>query len=92
MRAGTRRTAAGKTFQMPINNTDTDLTDAAVIVASQRDPALFAQIFDRHWTRVHGYCVSPAAGRRRALAGAAIRGDRVRRARKERRSLSPRRR
>ena len=27
------------------NNTGTDLTDAAIIVASQRDPALFAQIF-----------------------------------------------
>ena len=39
----------------------TYLTDAAIIVASQRDPALFAQIFDRHWTRVHRYCVSRAA-------------------------------
>jgi RNA polymerase sigma factor (sigma-70 family) len=60
MTAGTRGTAAGKTLQMPVNNTDTDLTDAAIIVASQRDPALFAQIFDRHWTRVHRYCVSRA--------------------------------
>lgn len=49
-------------MQMPSNNTDTDLTDAAIIVASQRDPALFAQIFDRHWTRVHRYCVSRAGG------------------------------
>ena len=45
---------------MPSNNAETDLTDAAIIVASQRDPALFAQIFDRHWTRVHRYCVSRA--------------------------------
>jgi RNA polymerase sigma factor (sigma-70 family) len=45
---------------MRSNNTGTDLTDAAIIVASERDPALFAQIFDRHWTRVHRYCVSRA--------------------------------
>ena len=30
-RAGTRRTAAGKTLQMLINNTDSDLTDAAIM-------------------------------------------------------------
>ena len=52
--------AAGKRLQMLSNNADTDLTDAAIIVASQRDPALFAQIFDRHWIRVHRYCVSRA--------------------------------
>ncbi|MGA8338925.1 MAG: sigma factor [Solirubrobacteraceae bacterium] len=45
---------------MVSNNPGTYLTDAAIIVASQRDPALFAQIFDRHWTRVHRYCVSRA--------------------------------
>jgi hypothetical protein len=60
------------------NNTGTDLTDAAIIVASQRDPALFAQIFDRHWTAVHRYCVSRAgadlARRRHRRPGFVARG------------------
>jgi DNA-directed RNA polymerase specialized sigma24 family protein len=43
---------------MLIANTDAHVTDAAIIAASQRDPALFAQIFDR--TRIHRYCVSRA--------------------------------
>jgi RNA polymerase sigma-70 factor (ECF subfamily) len=32
-------------------------TDAAVIRSSVRDPAAFAAIFDRHWVRIHRYCV-----------------------------------
>ena len=35
-------------------------TDAAVIRASRRDPAAFGQIFDRHWPRIHRYCVARA--------------------------------
>jgi len=32
-------------------------TDAAVIRASRLDPALFGVVFDRHWVRIHRYCV-----------------------------------
>jgi RNA polymerase sigma factor (sigma-70 family) len=32
-------------------------TDAAVIRASRRDPAAFGAVFDRHWVRIHRYCV-----------------------------------
>lgn len=32
-------------------------TDAAVIRASQLDPAAFGVVFDRHWVRIHRYCV-----------------------------------
>jgi RNA polymerase sigma factor (sigma-70 family) len=32
-------------------------TDAAVIRASRRDPAAFGLVFDRHWVRIHRYCV-----------------------------------
>lgn len=45
---------------MPITQTHTHLTDAAIIAASRRDPARFAEIFDRHWTQIHRYCVSRA--------------------------------
>lgn len=45
---------------MLIANAGTQPTDAAIILASQRDPALFAQIFDRHWIWFHRYCVSRA--------------------------------
>ena len=38
----------------------TPLTDAAIINASRRDPTRFAEIFDRHWPRIHRYCVSRA--------------------------------
>jgi RNA polymerase sigma factor (sigma-70 family) len=38
----------------------TPLTDAEIIAASRRDPARFAEIFDRHWGRIHRYCVSRA--------------------------------
>jgi RNA polymerase sigma factor (sigma-70 family) len=40
--------------------TSTQLTDAAIIAASRRAPARFAEIFDRHWARIHRYCVSRA--------------------------------
>lgn len=45
---------------MPIADTHTQLTDGAIIAASQRDPARFAAIFDRHWPRIHRYCVTRA--------------------------------
>jgi RNA polymerase sigma factor (sigma-70 family) len=45
---------------MPLTITDTHLTDAAIIRASQRDPAQFAEIFDRHWSKIYRYCVSRA--------------------------------
>jgi RNA polymerase sigma factor (sigma-70 family) len=32
-------------------------SDAAVIRASCRDPAAFGVVFDRHWVRIHRYCV-----------------------------------
>ena len=32
-------------------------TDAAVIRASRGDPAAFGAVFDRHWVRIHRYCV-----------------------------------
>jgi RNA polymerase sigma factor (sigma-70 family) len=35
-------------------------TDAAVIRASRRDPAAFGTVFDRHWPRIHRYCVQRA--------------------------------
>ena len=47
---------------MPIPPIDTSLTDGAIIAASRRDPARFAEIFDRHWPRIHRYCVSRAGG------------------------------
>lgn len=39
---------------MPASDTR---SDAAVIRASGTDPAAFAAIFDRHWVRIHRYCV-----------------------------------
>ena len=45
---------------MPTPPTSTRLGDGAIIAASRRDPARFAEIFDRHWPRVHRYCVSRA--------------------------------
>ena len=36
------------------------LTDGAIIAASAGDPARFGEIFDRHWARIHRYCVSRA--------------------------------
>jgi RNA polymerase sigma factor (sigma-70 family) len=45
---------------MPIRTTHTHLTDAAIIAASRRDPARFSEIFDRHWPKIHRYCVSRA--------------------------------
>jgi RNA polymerase sigma factor (sigma-70 family) len=35
-------------------------TDAAVIRASRLDPAAFGVVFDRHWVRIHRYCVMRA--------------------------------
>jgi RNA polymerase sigma factor (sigma-70 family) len=32
-------------------------SDAAVIRASRLDPAAFGVVFDRHWVRIHRYCV-----------------------------------
>ncbi len=45
---------------MPSSRTSDQLADGAIIAASRRDPARFAEIFDRHWPRVHRYCVSRA--------------------------------
>jgi|SRR5579875_358500 len=45
---------------MPISRTAARLGDGAVIAASGRDPARFAEVFDRHWPRVFRYCVSRA--------------------------------
>lgn len=33
------------------------LTDAAIIRASRLDPSAFGVVFDRHWVRIHRYCV-----------------------------------
>lgn len=44
---------------------DNDETDAAAIRASLKEPTVFGAIFDRHWPRIHRYCVEragPAAG------------------------------
>jgi RNA polymerase sigma-70 factor (ECF subfamily) len=35
-------------------------TDASVIRASREDPAAFGTVFDRHWRRIHRYCVDRA--------------------------------
>ena len=35
-------------------------TDAALIAASETDPAAFAGVFDRHWPAIHRFCVSRA--------------------------------
>ena len=35
-------------------------TDAAIIRASRSDPPAFGEIFDRHWPRIHRYCVGRA--------------------------------
>lgn len=40
----------------------TRLTDGEIIAASRRNPTRFAEIFDRHWSRIHRYCVSRAGG------------------------------
>ena len=32
-------------------------SDAAVIRASRLDPATFGIVFDRHWVRIHRYCI-----------------------------------
>ncbi len=32
-------------------------SDAAAIRASGLDPAAFGVVFDRHWVRIHRYCV-----------------------------------
>jgi hypothetical protein len=38
---------------MPDKSTDSSHTDGEIIVASRREPARFAEIFDRHWAWVH---------------------------------------
>jgi RNA polymerase sigma factor (sigma-70 family) len=35
-------------------------SDAALIAASLTDPAAFTAVFDRHWPRLHRFCVSRA--------------------------------
>jgi RNA polymerase sigma factor (sigma-70 family) len=45
---------------MPLTTINTHDTDAAIIAVSRRDPARFAEIFDRHWLKIHRYCVSRA--------------------------------
>jgi RNA polymerase sigma-70 factor (ECF subfamily) len=42
------------------SRTHVRLSDAAIIVASRKDPARFAEIFDRHWPTIHRYCVGRA--------------------------------
>jgi RNA polymerase sigma factor (sigma-70 family) len=55
---GTGCPAPGNSEQML--TTHAHLCDGAIIAASRRDPARFAEIFDRHWLRIHRYCVSRA--------------------------------
>jgi RNA polymerase sigma factor (sigma-70 family) len=43
---------------MPVPTSPAEASDAAIIVAARRDPARFAEIFDRHWPAIHRYCVS----------------------------------
>ena len=45
---------------MPATITNAHLSDATIISAARRDPACFAEIFDRHWVKIHRYCVSRA--------------------------------
>lgn len=45
---------------MPTPSYTPYLTDGAIIAASRRVPARWAEIFDRHWARIHRYCVSRA--------------------------------
>lgn len=45
---------------MPSPLTSIQLGDGEIIAASRRDPARFAEVFDRHWPRVHRYCCSRA--------------------------------
>lgn len=58
---------------MATTTTHTELTDAAIIVASRRDPARFAEIFDRHWPRIHSYCVSRAGAEGEDIAAETFR-------------------
>jgi RNA polymerase sigma-70 factor (ECF subfamily) len=51
----------------------TDSTDAAAIHASCVDPPEFAVIFDRHWPRVHRYCVVRAGSSGEDLAAETFR-------------------
>jgi RNA polymerase sigma factor (sigma-70 family) len=36
------------------------VSDGALIAASIDDPTVFAAVFDRHWRRIHRFCVSRA--------------------------------
>lgn len=38
-------------------NASQSSSDAAVIRASRLEPAAFGAVFDRHWIRIHRYCV-----------------------------------
>jgi RNA polymerase sigma factor (sigma-70 family) len=58
---------------MPTSPRSAHLGDGAIIAASRRDPARFAEIFDRHWTRVHRYCVSRAGAAGEDLAAETFR-------------------
>jgi RNA polymerase sigma-70 factor (ECF subfamily) len=48
-------------------------TDAALIAASASDPSAFAGVFDRHWPRIHRYCVSRAGAAGEDLAAETFR-------------------
>jgi RNA polymerase sigma factor (sigma-70 family) len=52
---------------------DSSFTDGEIIAASRREPARFAEIFDRHWARVHRYCVSRAGSGGEDLAAETFR-------------------
>lgn len=48
-------------------------TDAAVVAASLTDPRAFAELFDRHWPRIHRWCVSRAGAAGEDLAAETFR-------------------
>jgi RNA polymerase sigma-70 factor (ECF subfamily) len=58
--------------------------DAAVVVASLREPQAFAAIFDRHWPRIHAFCTARAGAAGEDVAAEAFRVAFARRARYDR--------
>jgi len=49
------------------------IDDGALIARSIDDPAVFAAVFDRHWPRIHRFCVSRAGAAGEDLAAEAFR-------------------
>jgi RNA polymerase sigma-70 factor (ECF subfamily) len=49
------------------------VSDASLIATSLDDPAVFAAVFDRHWPRIHRFCVSRAGAAGEDLAAEAFR-------------------